>query len=65
MQNVYKTPTEVHNKLKKMYCGNIAYEFQHLEDEEQIKWILKRVETENRPLLKKEKLNLLERILES
>lgn len=60
------TPREVYEQLKQIYCGKIAYQYAHIADPNITAWIQERVE--RYPAInktKEEKLELLDRILES
>ncbi len=59
-----KTSREIHHKMKELYCGKISYEFMHMPYESR-EWILSQIETDQQEHSKEEKLDLLERLLES
>jgi 2-oxoglutarate dehydrogenase E1 component len=42
-----KEVTEVVARLKKIYCGNIAFEYQHLTDSREVEWLRSYIETKN------------------
>lgn len=60
------TPREIYEELKKIYCGKIAFQYNQIADPAIVSWIVERIE--NHPYIRKtkeEKLELLDRILES
>lgn len=60
------TPLEIFNKLNSVYCGHIAFQYSHIPSAQTKEWIQKRIE--HFPLINKsknEKIELLDRILES
>lgn len=60
------TPREVYETLSKIYCGKIGFQYDHIADPKITAWIQERVE--RHPVVaktKEEKLELLDRILES
>jgi 2-oxoglutarate dehydrogenase E1 component len=65
LKNKLTTIREIHSKLTELYCGKISFEYMHMNNVKEIEWIREKIEVDSEPLSKEEKLNLLERILES
>lgn len=59
------TPREIHKKLTEIYCGKISFEYMNINNQKELDWIRSKIETDHKELNKEEKLNLLNRILES
>jgi 2-oxoglutarate dehydrogenase E1 component len=60
------TPRELFDHLKSVYCGKIAYSYQHISNPEVRKWIETRLEVESQePVSKEVHEELLNTILES
>ena len=65
LKNKLNTPREIHKKLTEIYCGKISFEYMYINNQKEVEWIRSKVETDPVELNKEEKLNLLNRILES
>ena len=60
------TPRELHERLKEIYCSKIGFEYMHMPGHAECDWFRERIEKRNRVnYTKEQKLDLLERILES
>ena len=60
------TPREIHERLKEIYCGKISFEYMHMPRHDECDWFRERIEKKQKlNYTKEQKLDLLERILES
>ncbi len=58
--------SETLDRLRKIYCGTVGYQFEHLEDPERVRWLWTEVEsgTHAQPMAAEEKRALLKRLSE-
>ncbi|MBW3535004.1 MAG: 2-oxoglutarate dehydrogenase E1 component [Gemmatimonadetes bacterium] len=61
-----ETVAEALRRLRETYCGDIGWEFEHLEDPERVRWLWNQVESgvHTRPLDSGAKVRLLQRLSE-
>ena len=60
-----RTPRQLQQRLKEIYCGQISYEFVDIADMAQIDYIKQQAEVMNEPYSKEQKLDLLDRLMET
>lgn len=53
---------DIHAALKRIYCGNIGFEYTHITDIKQVRWLQQRIEGTHTPLSPEQKKNLLQQL---
>mmetsp|Transcript_21593 Transcript_21593/g.64324 ORF Transcript_21593/g.64324 Transcript_21593/m.64324 type:complete len:987 (-) Transcript_21593:527-3487(-) len=60
------TLSSVVDKMQKIYCGKVGYQYKFIEDEEQLMWIQDRIEHQNlRQFTADEKRTIMERLIKA
>ena len=61
--NPVQTLSQILKRLRETYCGNIGYEYMHIQDRDQCNWLRERIETQRvTPYSKERKKVLLDRL---
>ena len=61
--NPVQTLRQILRRLRETYCGNIGYEYMHIQDRDQCNWLRERIETQRaEPYSKERKKVLLDRL---